>query len=175
MARLSPWLWTLAGALIGAGTLFSSWFWRLVSLISNQYITGTNAGWFLVPLGVLLVVFLVLTVLTARRRGAWLGLIGFGFVPAVTLYAGSVTTSQACLGPLPGIAAPSGYHCVYYGPPWYDSAELYVGVAFLVITLVGALIPLIPRITRARRSSHSANANGAARTHARVVTQVVPQ
>ena len=138
MARLAPWLWALAGAMIGVGTLFSGWFWQLVALATGQRIQGTNAGWPLVALGAALALVLLWR---GHGRGAWAGLVGLGAVPAaLTIYA-SMESKGVC-GPPAGVTVPN-MHCAYYGPPWYTSLDARLGFAFVAVALVGALIPLL--------------------------------
>src|SRR5690348_14877823 len=82
MRQVSFGLWAIAGALLGLGSLFSTWLWSLVGRIEDAYITGTPGGWPLLVLGLLLA-----AALTWRTHGrsAWAGLLGLGLIPALPL------------------------------------------------------------------------------------------
>ncbi len=136
MTRLSPWLWALVGALFGVGV-----------------IAALSIGWALIVAGVILAAIIAWL---GRGRGMWAVLVGFGLAPAAILLFDVVTAPPPC--PTQPVIVTEGSYTCGYTPPSYT----YMAIAFLAIALVGALIPLIPRITRARRSDHSPNADGAA-------------
>lgn len=142
---MAPWLWALAGAAMGVGILFSGWFWEIVSLVSQQRMQGTNAGWPLVALGAALGVILMWR---GHGRGAWAGLIGLGLLPAALAIYASTEHTGPC-GPPPGVTI-ANLHCIYYGPPWYTTLDARLGFAFLAVAVVGALIPLVAVRPRAR-------------------------
>lgn len=129
-------LWGLAGALFGVG-----------------FIAILSIGWPLILLGAILAGVIVWL---GRGRGFWAALIGFGLAPAAILIFDIVTAPPPC--PSQPVIVTGGSYTCGYTPPSY----IYMAVGFLAVALIGALIPLIPRVTHALRSDHSPNADGAA-------------
>lgn len=143
MARRSPLipsllLWALAGALFGVG---------VIAILS--------IGAALVLVGVILA---AVAAWLSRGRGMWAALIGFGLAPAAILVFDIVTAPPPC--PTEAVTVTGGSYTCGYIPPSYS----YLAAGFLAIALIGALIPLAPRIVRALRSGHNSNAPGPART-----------
>ena len=136
MPRFSAWLWALVGALFGIGFIaILSIGW---GLILAGAILAATAAWF------------------GRGRGMWAVLVGFGIAPAAILLFDVITAPPPC--PTQPVIVTGGSYTCGYTPPSYT----YLALGFLAIAFIGALIPLVPRITRARRSRQRANANGAA-------------
>jgi H+/Cl- antiporter ClcA len=153
MRHVSFWLWALAGALIGLGSLFSPWLWNLVGRIENIYITSTANGWPLLVLGLLLAAALAWR---TRGRGAWAGLLGLGLIPALLLAPSFFIQPDICPHP-PGYTGPCNVH--YFGPPWYDQVDFTPFVAFLFVAIIGALLGLVSyraRLRQARSASEVA-------------------
>lgn len=146
MSRVAPWLWMLAGALIGAGCLYTPWLWAIVSTLAGTPIAGASDGLPLILLGTILAVLLTWF---GYGHGRWAALIGFGLTPAAILFFNKSTATLPCLY-VPMTLPP--HTCRYFTyPPSYDT-YLYVAAAFLAIALIGALIPLVSRMARAARS-----------------------
>ena len=124
MARLSPWLWALTGALFGVG---------VIAILS--------IGWALILVGVILA-FIVGW--RFRGRGMWAILIGFGLAPAAILLFDIITAPPPC-STQPIVEAGGSYTCGYI-PPSYS----YLAIGFLAVALFGALIPLVSRAIRRR-------------------------
>jgi len=136
----------LAGALVGAGSLFTPWLWAFVSRLTGAPIAGASDGLPLILLGVLLAVILTWF---SYGRGRWAALIGFGLAPAVILFLNRTTATLPCLyRPM----APAPRTCRFFTYPPSYTTYLYVAAAFLAISLIGALIPLVSRLMRATRS-----------------------
>jgi hypothetical protein len=155
MRHVSLWLWALAGALLGLGSLFSPWLWSLVGRIENAFISSTANGWPLLVLGLLLAAALAWR---THGRGAWAGLLGLGLIPALLL-AVSFFIQPAICSPPPGsgFTGPCTVH--YFGPPWYDQNEFPPFVAFLFVAMIGAVLGLISyraRLRQARSASEVA-------------------
>ncbi len=129
-------LWALVGALFGVG---------VIALLS--------IGWGLILLGVILAGSIAWI---GRGRGLWAALIGFGLAPAAILIFDIVTAPPACSNQ-PIVVTGGSYTCGYT-PPSYT----YLAIAFLTVALIGALIPLVPRITRALRSNNHPRPTSAA-------------
>ena len=152
MRHVSFWLWALAGALLGLGALFSTWFWSLVGRIANASITGTPNGWPLLVLGLLLAAALAWR---TRGRGAWAGLFGLGVIPALLVAPSFFIPAVLCSDP-PGFTPPGPCTVHYFGLPWYEQSEFTPFIAFLFVALIGALLGLVAYRARLRQA-RSAN------------------
>ena len=126
-------LWALAGALFGVG-----------------FIAILSIGAALLLLGVILA---VVVAGLSRGRGLWAILVGFGVAPAAILIFDIVTAPPPC-STQPVVVTGGAYTCGYI-PPSYT----YMAAGFLIIALVGALIPLASRLIRASRSSSGRDSN----------------
>jgi hypothetical protein len=150
MRHVSFWLWALAGALLGLGSLFSPWFWNLVSQIENGSITSTANGWPLLVVGFVLAAALAWR---TRGRGAWAGLLGMGLVPALLLASTFFIQPDICPAP-PGFTG----SCNYFGPPWYEQPDFTPFVAFLFVAIIGALLGLVSYRARRRQARSASDA-----------------
>jgi hypothetical protein len=154
MRQLSFWLWAVAGALLGLGALFSTWFWSLASRIENASIMGTPNGWPLLVLGLLLAAALAWR---TRGRGAWVGLLGLGLIPALLIVPSFFIHPAICSYPL-GSTPPDPCIVHYDGPPWYEQSEFAPLVAFLVVAIFGALLGLASYRARLRQARSASDA-----------------
>ena len=152
MRQVSFWLWASAGALLGLGSLFSTWLWSLVGRIEDTYITGTPNGWPLLVLGLLLAAALAWR---THGRGAWAGLLGLGLIPALLLASTFFTQPIRCSPPF-GFTGPCNVR--YFGPPWYEQNEFTPFVAFLLVAIIGALLGLVPYLARLRQARSASEA-----------------
>ena len=154
MRQISFWLWAIAGALLGLGSLFSTWLWSLVGRIEDAYITGTPGGWPLLVLGLLLAAALAWR---TRGRGVWAGLLGLGLIPALLLASTFFIHPTMCSYP-GGFTPPSPCNVQYFGPPWYEQSEFLPFVAFLLVAIIGALLGLVPYLARLRQARSASDA-----------------
>jgi hypothetical protein len=154
MRHVSFWLWVLAGALLGLGSLFSTWLWSLVGRVENAFITGTPNGWPLLVLGLLLAAALAWR---TRGRGAWAGLLGLGLIPALLLATSFFIHPTICSFP-PGFTPPGPCNVHYFGPPWYEQIEFTPFVAFLFVAIIGVLLGLVPYLARLRQARSASEA-----------------
>lgn len=152
MRQVSLWLWAIAGALLGLGSLFFTWLWSLVGRVENAYITGTPNGWPLLVLGLLLAAALAWR---TRGRGAWAGLLGLGLIPALLLASTFFIHPTICSVPR-GFTGPCNVQ--YFGPPWYEQSEFTPFVAFLFVALIGVLLGLVPYLARLRQALGASDA-----------------
>lgn len=155
MRHVAFWLWALAGALLGLGAIFSSWFWSFVDRIENSSITGTPYGWPLLALGLLLAAALAWR---TRGRGAWAGLLGLGLFPAL-LVASSFFIHPAICSTPPGFTPPGPCVVHYDGPPWYEQSEFAPFIAFLFMAIIGALLGIVSYRARPRQARGASEAN----------------
>src|SRR5262249_12740465 len=133
----------------------STWLWSLVGRIENASMTGTPNGWPLLVLGLLLAAALAWR---TRGRGAWVGLLGLGLIPALLVAPSFFIHPAICSSP-PGFTPPGPCNVHYCGPPWYDQSEFTPFVAFLFVAISGALLGLVPyraRLRQARSASEAA-------------------
>ncbi len=136
MARISPWLWALTGALAGVG---------LIAILS--------LGWALILLGAILA---GATVWISRGHGLWALLVGFGLAPAAILLFDIATAPPPC--PTQPVIVTGGSYTCGYTPPSYT----YLAAGFLAVAVIGALVPLRRRIMRSPRPGHNGRSTGAA-------------
>ena len=136
MRRFFPWFWALVGALVGVG-----------------FIAILSIGWGLIAAGIILA---VIVAGVSRGRGAWAVLIGLGLAPAAILLFDLVTAPPPC--PATTVIVTDGSYTCGNIPSSYMS----MAIGFLVFALIGALIPLILRVTRAQRPGQKSPTRDAA-------------
>ena len=115
-------LWGFVGALLGVGLIaILSIGWAL--LLAGALL-GASAAWL------------------TRGRGLWAALIGFGLFPAAILFFDILSAPPPC--PTQPVVVTSGSYTCGETP----SSYLILALIFLAIAVVGALLPLGPRLAR---------------------------